>query len=112
MRASDKVIRGLSAFGMILAYYLLLLNIVIEYNCVYYKGPKKMRKKMVSTITLEEIRIKYPFTRIYSWWWKSGVGYKQAGELANQNQTDAIMMKCAKAIRAIQETGNSFGIVK
>lgn len=36
---------------------------------------RKQQKKEVSA----------PFTKLYTWWWKSGVGYKKAGEIANQN---------------------------
>lgn len=36
--------------------------------------------------SLNEIRSRFPFVRKYSWWWTAGVGYKRAGELANEKK--------------------------
>lgn len=36
-------------------------------------------------MSIDEIRLKFDYTRVYSWWWQSGVGYKRAGELTNRN---------------------------
>ena len=57
-------------------------------------------------MTLEQIRERFDHTRLYSWWWQTGVGYKKAGELANKNLDDistARVIKDLKQIKAVQD---------
>lgn len=44
-----------------------------KYNCAWAKAIKNIKIGPM------------PFTRIYTWWWQSGVGYQKAGELAREN---------------------------